>query len=109
MTTPVHRPMLWCGAALAAQTIGVFALAVLQRAAFVVPASLGEASAISIGYAVLIAASGTSVVSGSLAAFSAIESLSTWRAAALVTLLATPLIFIGVAELYATLAMLCVF
>jgi hypothetical protein len=102
------RPFAWLAAAFGIQAAGVCVLAALQYSAFDAPPSLGEASAVGIGYAVLIVASGATCVLGATAAFSAVSTLETWKAAAVVSLGAAPLVFVGVAELYATLAMLTV-
>lgn len=102
------RPWVWLVAAVGAQAIGAGVLAALQFSAFVAPASLGEASAVGIGYAVLVVASGATCTLGSLGAYAAVSTLEMWKAAAVVSLGAAPLVFVGVAELYATLAMLAV-
>lgn len=109
MNAVAIRPLVWLAAAVGAQAAGAGVLAALQYLAFVAPASLGEASAIGIGYAVLVVASGGTCVLGALGAFSAVSTLETWKAASVVALGAAPLVFVGVAELYATLAMLGVY
>ncbi|MBK6315049.1 MAG: hypothetical protein IPF53_12225 [Blastocatellia bacterium] len=103
------RPVAWLAAALGAQAAGVAVLAALQVAAFVSPPSLGEATAVGIGYVVLLVASAATCLLGAVGAFSAVHRLGTWRAAVLVVMAAAPLVFVGVAEFYATLAMLAVF
>ncbi len=103
------RPAAWLAAALGAQVAGVVVLAVLQFAAFVAPPSLGEATAVGIGYVVLLAASAATSVLGMLGAYAAVSALATWKAALIVGFGAAPLVLIGVAELYATLGMLAVF
>ena len=108
MKAVAMRPLAWLAAAFGAQAVGAGALAALQFSAFVAPPSLGEASAVGTGYAVLVVASGATCVLGAWGAFSAVSTLETWKAVAVVSLGAAPLVFVGVAELYATLAMLAV-
>ena len=109
MKAVATRPLMCLAAAVGAQAAGVGVLAALQYLAFVAPPSLGEMSAVVIGYAVLVAASGVTCVLGARGAFLAVSTLETWKAVAVVSLGAAPLVFVGVAELYATLAMLAVF
>ena len=109
MSTGAIRPWVWLAVAVGAQAAGAGVLAALQFSAFVTPPSLAEASAVGIGYAVLVVASGATCVLGARSAYSAVSTLTTWKAAAVVALGAAPLVFVGVAELYATLAMLGVY
>lgn len=102
------RPFAWLASAFGVQAAGATVLAALQFTAFVAPPSLGEASAVGLGYAVLMVASGATCVLGATCAFSAVSTLETWKAVAVVSLGAAPFVFVGVAELYATLAMLAV-
>jgi len=108
MNRALQRPSTWIAAAACAQAAGVAVLAALQVAAFVSPPSLGEETAVAIGYAVLVAASAGTCVFGSRAAYLAVRSLAVCKAVAVVAI-AAPTVFVGVAELYATLAMLTVF
>jgi|CXWL01.1.fsa_nt_gi hypothetical protein len=108
MSGSAMRPFVWLASAASAQATGCGVLAALQYLAFVAPPSLGEANAVGSGYAVLAVASGATCVLGAWGAFSAVSRLTTWKAAAVVALGAAPLVFVGVAELYATLAMLAV-
>ena len=108
MNGAMTRPAPWLACALLAQVAGVVVLAILQRGAFVAPATIGEASAVGVGYAVLIAASASTCGCGSIAAYAAVRGLAAGRAV-LVVVAAAPLVFLGVAELYATLAMLALF
>lgn len=107
MTRRGKRPFLWLAAAVGAQIVGTAVLAGLQIAAFVAPPSVGEATAVGFGYVTLVTASTATAACGSIAAFAAVTRLR-GVAAATVTLLAASVVFAGVAEFYATLAMLAV-
>lgn len=107
MRGAMQRPAAWLVGAVCAQAAGVAVLAVLQIAAYVT-AWLGEATAVGIGYAVLIGASAATLLLAMVSAYAAVVAMRAWKAV-LVVAVAAPLVFVGVAELYATLAMLAIF